>query len=237
MTRRSARAALWAASVCAAAAIATTAVIAGIPTPRDASATVVIGASISQGYRATAGHDWPSLVERAGDAAARGCQLVNRSISATRLLESSPDLPSSLSRLQEDALSIPGVRRVILTDVINDIQAVPHEYSADDILAGIRRFAEKAHAAGVLTAVTTLTPFGGFDRWDPAGEQTRVDVNAALRSGRIAGVDVIDFDAMLADPADPTRILPAFDSGDHLHPNDAGQSALADLVGGTAPLC
>ncbi|GAB3149397.1 hypothetical protein GCM10027058_11630 [Microbacterium neimengense] len=211
--------------------------VAGMPAPRADSATVVIGASISQGYHATGGHDWPSLVERAGDAAARGCRLINRSISATRLLESYPDLPSSLSRLQEDALSIPGIRRVILTDVINDIQAVPHDDSAEDILAGIRRFAAQAHAAGVRTAVTTLTPYGGFDRWDPAGEQTRVEVNAALRSGRIAGVDVIDFDKVLADPADPSRIRPAFDSGDHLHPNDAGQSALADLVGGAASLC
>lgn len=77
--------------------------VAGIPTPRADSAAVVIGASISRGYHATGRDDWPSLVERAGDSAARGCQLINRSISATRLLESSPDLPSSLSRLQEDA--------------------------------------------------------------------------------------------------------------------------------------
>lgn len=235
--RGSGRALAWAAGICAAAAVATTAMVAGIPAPREDAATVVIGASISQGYHASGGHDWPSLVERAGDAATRGCQLINRSISATRLLESYPDLPSSLSRLQEDALSIPGIRRVILTDVINDIQAVPHEYSAEDILAGIRRFAEQARAAGVRTTVTTLTPYGGFDRWDPAGEQTRVEVNAALRSGRIAGVDVIDFDKVLADPADPSRIRPAFDSGDHLHPNDAGQSALADLAGGAASLC
>lgn len=235
--RGSGRVLAWAAGICAAAAVATTAMVAGIPAPREDAATVVIGASISQGYHASGGHDWPSLVERAGDAATRGCQLINRSISATRLLESSPNLPSSLSRLQEDALSIPGIRRVILTDVINDIQAVPHEYSAEDILAGIRRFAEQARAAGVRTTVTTLTPYGGFDRWDSTGEQTRVEVNAALRSGRIAGVEVIDFDTVLADPADPSRIRPAFDSGDHLHPNDAGQTALADLVGGAASLC
>ncbi|WDG17782.1 hypothetical protein [Microbacterium sp. Clip185] len=96
MRRASRRATAWAAGICAAAAVATTAMVAGIPAPRADSATVVIGASISQGYHATGGHDWPSLVERAGDAAAHDCQLINRSISATRVLESSPNLPSSL---------------------------------------------------------------------------------------------------------------------------------------------
>lgn len=231
------RAVAWAASLGAAVIIGATALAATSSPAASASLTVVIGASISQGYHASDGHDWPTLAGDNAAAAAGGCRVVNRSIGATRLLTSYPDLPSSLSRLQADGLSIPGVHRVILTDIINDIQAVPHEYRAAEILAGIRRFADEARAAGVLTTVATLTPYGGFDRWDPTGEQTRVEVNAALRAGEVTGVDVIDFDAVLADPANPARILPAFDSGDHLHPNDAGQSALADLVAGSAALC
>jgi lysophospholipase L1-like esterase len=193
------------------------------------STTVVIGASISAGYQAEPGQAWPELV--ASDLSERGsrAKVVNASIGATRLLTSYPDLPSSLSREAADGLSVPGVTRLILTDMINDIQAEPHQYDPETIIAGIREFVRAAHQANVGVTLMTITPYGGYERYDPVGEDCRQAVNAAIRSGALSD-DFIDADRVLADPTDPTRLNPQFDSGDHLHPNDAGHHALAVIV-------
>ncbi|MCG2800302.1 MAG: GDSL-type esterase/lipase family protein [Cellulomonas sp.] len=190
---------------------------------------VVIGASISAGYQASPGGAWPELTDRALAEQGAATRVHNASISATRLLTSYPELPSSLSREVSDGLEVPGVRALVLTDVINDIQAEPHQYDAEQILDGIRTFVATAHQHGVSAIVMTLTPYGGFQRYDPVGEGCRQQVNAALRAGGLADV-VVDADRILADPDDPTRILPAYDSGDHLHPDDAGQQALSEAM-------
>ena len=75
----------------------------------------------------------------------------------------------------------------------------------------------------------TLTPFEDAPYFTPEGEAKRGAVNAFIRtSGAYDGV--IDFDAALRDPAHPNKLLPADDSGDHLHPNDAGYEAMANAV-------
>lgn len=199
------------------------------PASSPAATEVVIGASISAGFHAPDGHAWPALVDRQFEEGGTPLRMVNASIGATRLLTSYPNLPSSLSREASDALAVPGVRGIVLTDVINDIQAEPHEYDADKIISGIREFTRVAHEDGVRVTVLTLTPYGGFATYESAGEQTRQAVNAAIRSGTLADA-FVDADRVLADPADPTRIDPDLDSGDHLHPNGAGQEALADAV-------
>jgi lysophospholipase L1-like esterase len=127
---------------------------------------------------------------------------------------------------------------VILLEGINDIGQVrsagpltaPHaDVSAAQIIAGDGEIIRKAHAAGLQIIGATLTPFAGSAHWTAAGAITRDDVNHwILTSGAFDGV--IDFAKVLADPANPQRLDPAYDSGDHLHPNDAGYRAMADAL-------
>ncbi|MFD8396654.1 GDSL-type esterase/lipase family protein [Streptomyces sp. NPDC059680] len=196
----------------------------------DAGVIVVIGASVSGGYRAAPGEAWPNDLARILRQAGRPYRVVNASIGASRLLtDSGPRLPSFLTREYKDALAVPGVGAVVLTDVINDIQQLPHQYDPAAIVAGLRSFVARAHIKGVKVIGATIPPYGGFVRYEAAGERCRRAVNHAIRRGRVFD-GVIDFDAALRDPADHTRIQPGYDSGDHLHPNNAGHEAMARAV-------
>ncbi|MGW4200819.1 GDSL-type esterase/lipase family protein [Streptomyces sp. NPDC004726] len=195
---------------------------------------VVIGASVSGGYRLAPGTAWPEQVGRRLEEAGLPVSVVNASVGATRLLtRNAAGAPSSLDRQERDALAVPDVRTVVLTDVINDIQQPPHQYDPRAIIGGLQQFTARARARGVRVVATTIPPYRGFLRYDPAGERCRQAVNAYIRRGGLPGGlfdGVLDFDAALKDPADPTRIRPAYDSGDHIHPNDAGQRAIAESV-------
>jgi lysophospholipase L1-like esterase len=101
------------------------------------------------------------------------------------------------------------------------------------IIDAYRELIRRAHAAGLRIIAGTLTATGGSGYGTPAKQAERQIVNSWLHQmdGRPGGFDaVIDFDAVLRDPAQPDRLRPAFDSGDHLHPNDAGYSAMAGAV-------
>ena len=101
--------------------------------------------------------------------------------------------------------------------------------SADEIIAGYQQVIRRAHAQGLRIFGGTLTPFEGAFYADAAGEAKREAVNRWIRTS--GGFDaVIDFDAAVRDPADPLRLNPAYDSGDHLHPNDVGYQVMGDLV-------
>ena len=132
----------------------------------------------------------------------------------------------------------PGVRTAILLIGINDInfQAMPPRagldcdyphtaVTADDLIAGYRRVIEQAHAHGIRILGATLTPAS----LPPQREAIRLAANRWIRSGG-AFDGVVDFDAALRDPADPTRLRRAYDSGDHIHPSDAGYAAMAAAV-------
>lgn len=147
-------------------------------------------------------------------------------------------MPNALSRFDRDVLSRPGVRYVVLLEGINDL-GLPNLFpnggtmpSASQIIAGYRQLIARAHERGVLIFGGTRTPFKGAlggHYYTDAGEATREAVNAFIRtSGEFDGV--IDFDAAVRDPANPLSFLPAYDSGDHLHPNDAGYAKMADTV-------
>ncbi|WP_166792570.1 GDSL-type esterase/lipase family protein [Cryobacterium algoricola] len=206
---------------------------AGGPAETDRTSTepavVVIGASISAGHAVGPGQAWPDLVQQRLAVSGAPLRVVNASIGATRLLNSYPGLPSSLSRESRDGLDVPGVRTLILTDIINDIQNTPHEYDSGKIVEGIRSFVQAAHARGDQVTILTLTPYGGFATFEVAGEACRIAVNEALRTDTLAD-GVVDADLALADPGQRDRIRPEYDSGDHLHPNAAGQGALAAAV-------
>src|SRR5262249_42894424 len=127
---------------------------------------------------------------------------------------------------------------VILLEGINDIGysrshgrfTAPHtEVSALQIVEGYERIVTLAHTAGLKIFGATLTPFQGARYWTPLGEGDREAVNHWIRtSGEFDGV--IDFASAVADPRDPERLNPAYDSGDHLHPNAAGYRAMAAVV-------
>ena len=101
--------------------------------------------------------------------------------------------------------------------------------STEQIIAGLQQLIERAHARGIRVYGATLLPFEGAAYATAAGESQRTTVNEWIRKGN-AFDGVVDFDALMRDPKNPTRILTTFDSGDHLHPNNAGYQAMADGV-------
>ncbi|MFF7197951.1 SGNH/GDSL hydrolase family protein [Streptomyces sp. NPDC008079] len=148
---------------------------------------------------------------------------------------------SALHRFAHDALGQPGVTAVVLLEGINDISVDrgPHGHlAAADLIDAYRTLVRQAHAAGVRIYGATLPPFQGSRPYTPAGERTRETVNRWMLGGHAFDA-VFDLSAALRDPARPHRLSPAYDSGDHLHPNDAGYRAMAnaiDLRTLTAPL-
>ncbi len=205
-------------------------------------ATVVtLGDSITDGYHSTvdANHRWPDyLAQRLQNSVVlSGLAVANEGISGNRVLSDGIG-PNALSRFDRDVLSRPGVRYVMLLEGINDL-GLPNLFpgggtmpSASQIIAGYRQLIARAHERGVLIFGATLTPFQGAlggNYYTDAGEAEREAINAFIRtSGEFDGV--IDFDAAVRDPSNPLRFLPAYDSGDHLHPNDAGYAAMAASI-------
>jgi lysophospholipase L1-like esterase len=118
---------------------------------------------------------------------------------------------------------------------INDIgHAKPtvhpeEQVSAEEIIVGLKQFALRAHAHGMRIIAGTLTPYEGAAYFDAQGEEKRQRVNAWIRTTKDFD-GIIDFDAAIRDPSIPARIKVPFDSGDHLHPSDAGYKAMAATV-------
>ena len=125
------------------------------------------------------------------------------------------------------------MRHIILLEEINDIgipDTDPEGISAGDIILAYKQFIERAHAKAIKIFGGTLAPFEGGDDFDTLGGETKRQlVNKFIRT-RGAFDAVIDFDVAVRDPSHPTRLLPIYDTGGHLHPNDAGYSAMANAV-------
>ena len=137
--------------------------------------------------------------------------------------------PSAPARFDADVLDRAGVRTVIILIGVNDLLMSPPVTDPALIVAGLGQLTARARERGVRVIIGTITPFAGWRTWTPAAEQTRQAVNQWIRtSGGFDGV--ADFDQAVRDPADVTRLATDFDGGDHLHPNDAGDQALADAV-------
>jgi lysophospholipase L1-like esterase len=145
-------------------------------------------------------------------------------------------------RVQHDVLAQAGVRYLLLLGGINDIgqatmaaraygEPVPDPQAlATHVIGGLQVIADRAHAAGLKVVGATLLPFEGtLAAYSPQGERARQQVNAWIRRGSAFDA-VVDFDAALRDPAHPRRMLPRYDSGDHLHPGSAGYRAMAEAV-------
>jgi lysophospholipase L1-like esterase len=201
------------------------------------SAIVALGDSITDGTRGTpdTNNRWPDwLARRLQDVDVR-MGVVNRGISGNRLVsnpaEGSLSGRNILERFERDVLATAGVRYMTLMIGINDIGNSPadHPIPAEDLIAGYRQVIARAHASGIAVYGATLTPFEGAGYYSPAKEGVRQAVNSWIRSSGEFDA-VIDFDRVTRDPAQPGRFLPAYDSGDHLHPNDQGYQAMGNAV-------
>lgn len=219
-----------------------------------AGAVVALGDSITDGAQTTVGadHRWPDLFARRlrHTPDLRRLGVLNQGISGNRLLHD-PNPPagsdaeafaawfgqSALRRFDRDVAAQPGARYVIALLGVNDlghpgtVAPESERVSAEDLIAGHRQLIARAHERGLTIYGGTLTPFKGdtFGFYSPENEAARQVVNRWIRtSGAYDGV--IDFDRALRDPAEPERLLPRYDSGDGLHPSDAGARAMARAV-------
>jgi len=210
-----------------------------VDSPTTGGTIVAFGDSITDGYQSTAGANdrWPNFLARRIENQPAGEQysVVDAGIGGNRLLTDTGDEygTSALNRFQHDALDEPGVKAVILLEGINDIGTGigpdGTTLTAQDLINGYQTLIAQAHAAGVKIYGGTILPFQGASYYTAAGESIRETVNNwILTSGAFDGV--IDFASALADPSNPLELNPAYNSGDNLHPNDAGYQAMASAI-------
>ena len=203
--------------------------------PSSPCTIVTLGDSITEGARGThtGWRGWPGvLAERLTARRGRHCGVVNMGISGNRLLHEGRGT-AAVARFDRDVASVPGVTHLIVLEGINDIwrAGTPGEspVTSADLTAGYRRLIEMAHARGIRVIGGTITPGWGSKYLTAAMEQTRQDANRWIRNG--AGFDaVIDFEASLRTDDQPAVLRPEYDSGDHLHPGDAGYEAMGRAV-------
>jgi lysophospholipase L1-like esterase len=220
-----------------------------------ASAVVALGDSITDGAdtEVNADHRWPDHLARRLRADTRGRPAVgvlNQGVSGNRLLHD-PNPPagsdaqnfaayfgqSALRRFDRDVASQPGAEHLVVLLGVNDlghpgtVAPESEKVSAADIIDAHRQLVARAHDRGLKVHGGTILPFKNdtFGFYSPANEAARQAVNHWIRTSGVYD-SVIDFDRALRDPADPQRLLARYDSGDHLHPNDAGAAAMAAAV-------
>jgi lysophospholipase L1-like esterase len=158
--------------------------------------------------------------------------IVNAAISGNRLLSTGAG-PAALARLDRDVLSIPGVRYLVVLEGVNDLgfntgRKLPIP-TADDLIGAYRQIVTRAHDKGVKVIGATILPYKGAGYYSAEADAVRQQVNAWIRTpGNFDGL--IDFDRATADKADPLTMAAAYDSGDHLHPGDAGYRAMAEAI-------
>ncbi|MCU1328826.1 MAG: putative GDSL-like lipase/acylhydrolase [Bryobacterales bacterium] len=221
-----------------------------VTAPQATGSIVTFGDSITDGARSTVdgNHRWPDTLA-ARLAARKGAVklgVVNMGIGGNRILHEGiaskrPQFGiNALARFDYDVLAQPGVKYVMILEGINDIghagSSAPasEAVTAEDIIAGMKQMIDRAHEHGIKVIGATLTPFEGPANvqrgyWSAEKAKVREAVNEWIRTGK-AFDGIVDFDKVVRDPAHPTHILPAFDSGDQLHPSDAGYDAMGKAI-------
>ncbi|KUF15914.1 SGNH/GDSL hydrolase family protein [Streptomyces silvensis] len=202
---------------------------------------VLFGDSITDGFASTtdANRRWSdALAERLAKSGAPR-PVLNSGIGGNMVLNDSAWYgDKGTGRFLRDALDLPGAKTVVVLEGVNDIGFSETDkptykpapvVSADELVAGHRKLIRAAHDKGLKVIGATLLPLGGSDHYGPRAAAVSDAFNTWVRtSGEYDGY--VDLDRALADPADPERLRPAYDSGDHLHPNDAGYRAMARAV-------
>ncbi|WP_223863481.1 SGNH/GDSL hydrolase family protein [Streptomyces sp. 5-10] len=194
-------------------------------------AVVALGDSITDGASSTANANrrWPDYLAARLSACSSTPGVLNEGISGNRITAGTDGNPSALDRLERDVLSQPNARTLILFEGVNDLSW--GGATGGQVIDGMRQIARRAHARGLRVIGATVVPYRGWgDWWTEAKEADRQRVNAFVRDSGGVFDGYADFDRAVRDPDDPTRYAAAFDSGDHLHPNDTGMKALADAV-------
>ncbi|HWC18535.1 MAG TPA: GDSL-type esterase/lipase family protein, partial [Terriglobales bacterium] len=208
-----------------------------------ATAIVTLGDSITDGHGATTnGNDrWPDVLAKRlqGAAQTRTIAVLNHGIGGNRLLLDGLG-PNALARFDHDVIAQAGVRYLIVLEGINDIgtasreHEIPpaeHEILVHRLTAAYEQIVARAHAHGIKVFGATILPFVGSDYYHPgaAADGDRQALNQWIRTPGHFDT-VIDLDKITRDPAHPDRLLPAYDSGDHLHPSPAGYAAMAEAI-------
>lgn len=201
-----------------------------------------LGDSITDGHGATTnGNDrWPDdLARRLQNAGMRKVGVLNEGIGGNRLLLDGLG-PNALARFDRDVLAQAGIQYLIVLEGVNDlgmlthageVSAAEHAALVQQIIAAYEQIIARSHIHHIRVAGGTIMPYVGssFYHPDPANEADRQAVNAWIRTPGHFDI-VIDFDKAMRDPAHRDRLLPAFDSGDHLHPSPAGYAAMAQAI-------
>lgn len=212
----------------------------GVDVGDGAGSVVTLGDSITDGERSTPGANgrWPDLLGRRlrGQHSVPKFGVLNEGISGNHVVndrypgDNTSTILSGVSaghRLERDVLAQTSARTVIVFEGVNDIRAGT---TAARVIPALREMAARAHERGMRFVAATIAPCGGFHDCTPAAEAERTAINRHIRANGGAYDAVLDFDAAIRDPRRPDRMLPAFDGGDHLHPNDAGMRAFTDAV-------
>lgn len=214
-----------------------------VPATQNAASIVTLGDSITDGHGATTNVNdrWPDDLAARLQAvpALRSRSVLNQGLGGNRLLLDGNG-PNAVARFSRDVLAQPAVRYVIVFEGVNDLGVASrlaeisqgeHEALVMHAIGALQQMIARAHSNGLRIYGATVTPYTGSEYYHPgaASEADRQKINAWIRTpGNFDAV--IDFDKVVADPAQPTRLLPRFDSGDHLHPSAAGFKAMSDSI-------
>jgi lysophospholipase L1-like esterase len=204
--------------------------------PSDAAVLATLGNSITDGRGSGTDKQnrWPDELARRlqADAETRQVAVINAGIGGNCVLRICLG-PAALARLERDVLDPAAARWVIVLEGVNDIGQAKSQADADSVARGLiaayRQIVERAHAKGLLAYGATILPFGGSFYDAPHREAARESVNRWIRTSRTFDA-VIDLDAALRDPAQPSRLVPVADGGDHLHPNETGYRMMAAAI-------
>jgi lysophospholipase L1-like esterase len=207
-------------------------------------AIAVLGDSITDSVRSTtnANHRWPDYLSKRLNTDIKDGHVpgvLNLGVAGNRLTEDGvqfgfPEFGlNGSARLVDQVLAQTNVETVIIALGINDIWISKRD--SGTIIAAIQQLAAVAHAHGVRVLVATIMPWGGFEfvagkpNYTPELDSVRLAVNSYIRTtSEIDGV--VDFDMTMRNPADPTKLKPIWDSGDHIHPNDIGNEIMANAI-------
>lgn len=204
--------------------------------PGSSAAVAIVGNSITDGRGSGTNRQnrWPDELARRLQADPRTADIgvLNLGLGGNCVLRECIG-PSALLRFDRDVLGQSGVRWLIIFEGVNDIGRAegPEAVAAvaRELIAAYQEMIDRAHARGIRVYGATILPFGGSFYDSPEREAARQEVNEWIRtSGRFDAV--IDLDAALRDPANPSRLRPEADTGDHLHPNETGHRMLAEAV-------